>query len=89
VAPAQRPVAHPVRPGKAPEAIQATITSSTSHIAVELASDKEETNRLLGDLGLPVPRQRLVRSEKEAIRAAEKLGSRSSSSRSTPTTGAA
>src|SRR5580692_9783882 len=54
--------------------IQATITSSTSHIAVELASDKEETNKLLGDLGLPVPRQRLVRSEKEAVRAADKLG---------------
>jgi cyanophycin synthetase len=60
--------------GKHQKRIQATITSSTSHIAVELASDKEETNRLLGDLGLPVPRQRLVRSEKEALRAAEKLG---------------
>jgi cyanophycin synthetase len=60
--------------GKHQKRIQATITSSTSHIAVELASDKEETNRLLGDLGLPVPRQRLVRNEKEAVRAAEKLG---------------
>ena len=59
--------------GKHQKRIQATITSSTSHIAVELASDKEETNRLLGDLGLPVPRQRFVRSEKEAVRAAEKL----------------
>ena len=60
--------------GKHQKRIQATITSSTSHIAVELASDKEETNRLLGDLGLPVPRQRFVRNEKEAVRAAEKLG---------------
>jgi hypothetical protein len=34
------------------------VTSRTSHIAVELASDKEETNRILGNLGLPVPRQR-------------------------------
>jgi len=59
--------------GKYQKRIQATITSSTSHIAVELASDKEETNRLLGDLGLPVPRQRLVWSEKEAIRQAERL----------------
>lgn len=60
--------------GKYQQRIQATITSQTSHIAVELASDKEETNRILGDLGLPVPRQRLVRSESEAVRAAERLG---------------
>jgi len=60
--------------GKFQKRIQATITSETSHIGVELASDKEETNRLLGDLGLPVPRQRWVRSENDAVRAAEKLG---------------
>jgi cyanophycin synthetase len=60
--------------GKWQKRIQATITSQTSHIGVELASDKEETNRLLGDLGLPVPRQRWVRNENEAVRAAEKLG---------------
>ncbi len=59
--------------GKWQKRIQATITSQTSHIGVELASDKEETNRLLGDLGLPVPRQRWVRNEAEAVRAAEKL----------------
>jgi cyanophycin synthetase len=59
--------------GKWQKRIQATITSETSHIGVELASDKEETNRLLGDLGLPVPRQRWVRNETEAVRAAEKL----------------
>ena len=41
--------------------IQATITSETRHIAVEIASDKEETNQILGDLGVPVPRQRLDR----------------------------
>lgn len=60
--------------GKYQKRIQATITSQTSHIGVELASDKEETNRLLGDLGLPVPRQRFVRGENEAVRAAERLG---------------
>ncbi len=54
--------------------IQATITSETRHIAVEIASDKEETNRILGDLGLPVPQQRLVYSEEEAAFAAQKLG---------------
>ncbi len=54
--------------------IQATVTSRTPHIAVELASDKEETNKILSNLGLPVPRQRLVRSENEAVRAAESIG---------------
>ncbi|MAF67099.1 MAG: cyanophycin synthetase [Planctomycetes bacterium] len=54
--------------------IQATITGETRHIAVELASDKEETNQMLGDLGLPVARQRLVYSSREAVRAAERIG---------------
>ena len=39
---------------------------------VEIASDKEETNRILGDLGLPVPRQQLARSPEGAERAAER-----------------
>ena len=53
--------------------VQATITGETRHIAVELASDKEETNQMLGDLGLPVARQRLVYSARDAVRAAEKI----------------
>jgi len=54
--------------------IQATITSETRHIAVEIASDKEETNALLSALGLPVPQQRLVRTPRDAVRAAERMG---------------
>lgn len=54
--------------------IQATITGETRHIAVEIASDKEETNQILADLGLPVPRQRLVYSTREAVEAAERIG---------------
>jgi cyanophycin synthetase len=54
--------------------IQATVTSETRHIAVEIASDKEETNKLLGDLGLPVAQQRMVYTEDEAGRAAERMG---------------
>ena len=54
--------------------IQATITSETRHIGVEIASDKEETNKLLGDLGLPVAKQRLVYSEREAVRSARRMG---------------
>ena len=60
--------------GRYQQRIQATVTSRTSHIAVELASDKEETNRLLSQLGLPVPRQRLVQSAEDAVRAAERIG---------------
>ena len=60
--------------GKYQKRIQATITSETRSIAVSIASDKEETNRILGDLGLPVPRQRLVRTAEEAASAAMRLG---------------
>ena len=60
--------------GKYQQRIQATITSRTSHIAVELASDKEETNRILTSLGLPAPRQELVRKEDDAVRAARRIG---------------
>src|SRR6204780_2472589 len=60
--------------GKYQQRIQATVTSSTSHIAVEVASDKEETNKILATLGLPVPKQELVQSEAQAIRAAKRIG---------------
>jgi len=60
--------------GKYQQRIQATITGKTPHIAVELASDKEETNKILGSLGLPVPRQELVQTESQAIRSARRIG---------------
>ena len=60
--------------GKYQKRIQATVTSETRHIAVEIASDKEETNRILGELGLPVPRQRVVRTAEAAAIAADRLG---------------
>ena len=60
--------------GKYQQRIQATITGKTSHIAVELASDKEETNKILASLGLPVPRQELVQTEDHARRAARRIG---------------
>jgi cyanophycin synthetase len=60
--------------GKFQQRIQATVTGRTSHIAVELASDKDETNKILGALGLPVPRQELVQSESGAVRAARRIG---------------
>ncbi|MDJ0708780.1 MAG: cyanophycin synthetase [Woeseiaceae bacterium] len=60
--------------GRYQQRIQATTTGRTSNIAVELASDKEETNEILRDLGLPVPKQLLVRTAQEAVRAAERIG---------------
>ena len=64
--------------------------AETPHIAVEIASDKEETNRLLGELGLPVPRQRLVRTRRgRGRRPPSGSATRWWSSRSTPTTAAA
>lgn len=60
--------------GKYQQRIQATVTGRTSHIAVELASDKEETNKLLATLGLPVPRQELVQRADDAVRAARRIG---------------
>ena len=60
--------------GKYQQRIQATVTGRTSYIAVELAQDKEETNKILANCGLPVPRQELVRSADRAARAAERLG---------------
>ncbi len=60
--------------GKYQRRIQATVTSETKHIAVEIASDKRLTNQILEDLGLPVPRQRIVDDAEEAVTAAERLG---------------
>src|SRR5712675_958465 len=60
--------------GKYQQRIQATVTGRTPHIAVELASDKEETNKILATLGLPVPQQELVQSEDQAVRAGRRIG---------------
>ncbi|HJY41287.1 MAG TPA: hypothetical protein VJ303_08625, partial [Steroidobacteraceae bacterium] len=60
--------------GRYQQRIQATVSGRTPHIAVELASDKEETNKILASLGLPVPRQELVQTEAQAVRAASRIG---------------
>ena len=60
--------------GRLQKRIQATVTSETRHIAVEIASDKQLTNKILGDIGLPVPRQHQTYSAEEATRAARRLG---------------
>tara|TARA_R110000868_G_scaffold11516_3_gene56310 strand:- start:9218 stop:12019 length:2802 start_codon:yes stop_codon:yes gene_type:complete len=60
--------------GRHQRRIQATITSETSHIAVEISCDKEETHNLLNDLGLPVPKQRMIYTPEAAVRAARHIG---------------
>ncbi len=54
--------------------IRATMTSRTSAIAVDLASDKSLTNQLLSSAGLPVPRSQVVRSADGAVEAAQRIG---------------
>ncbi len=60
--------------GKYQRRIQATVTSETRHIAVEIASDKRLTNQILLDLGLPVPQQRRIRTVEGAVESALELG---------------
>jgi cyanophycin synthetase len=54
--------------------IRATMTSQTSAIGVDVASDKSLTNRLLDSAGLPVPRSAVVETEDDAVAAARRLG---------------
>ncbi len=54
--------------------IRATMTSKTSAIGVDIASDKSLTNRLLDSAGLPVPRADVVDNEEDALRAARRIG---------------
>jgi cyanophycin synthetase len=54
--------------------IQATMTDLTSAIAVEIAQDKEDTKRVLSNIGLPVPRGEVARSLEEALGIAQEIG---------------
>lgn len=60
--------------GKYQKRIQATITSETRFISVELASNKSAAASLMDSVGLPVPQQRVIGSEREAINAARSIG---------------
>lgn len=54
--------------------IQATISSQTSSIAVELACDKEDTKHLLEQAEVPVPKGDIIRSERGLEDAIERIG---------------
>ncbi len=54
--------------------IRATIASTTSNIAVDIACDKEETKLLLEAAEIPVPRGTVIRTEAGLDEAIEKFG---------------
>ena len=54
--------------------IRATMTSRTSAIGVDVASDKNLTNRLLESAGLPVPKSEVVDTVDGAVAAARRIG---------------
>ena len=54
--------------------IRATIASTTSNIAVDIACDKEETKNLLEAAEVPVPKGVVIRTESALEDAIEKLG---------------
>ena len=54
--------------------IQATIIDYTSAIGVEIAQDKDDTKRVLGNIGLPVPSGAVARTIDGAVEIAEEIG---------------
>jgi cyanophycin synthetase len=54
--------------------IRATIASTTSTIAVDIAGDKEETKNILEDAEVPVPKGVIIREEEELEWAINKVG---------------
>ncbi len=62
--------------------IQATITGVSSHIAVEIAQNKDLTKAVLARMGLPVPRGTVVDHADAAVEALEGFGGAGTVSRS-------
>ena len=54
--------------------IRATIASTTSNIAVDIAGDKEETKLLLDAAQIPVPKGTVIRTEEGLMDAIDRLG---------------
>jgi cyanophycin synthetase len=54
--------------------IQATVASTTSNIAVDIACDKEETKNLLEQASIPTPKGRIIYDEEDLQAAAESIG---------------
>nr|MBP7478390.1 cyanophycin synthetase [Chitinophagales bacterium] len=54
--------------------IQATVASTTSNIAVEIACDKEDTKNILEAAEIPVPKGSIIYDEEDLDRAIKKIG---------------
>ncbi len=54
--------------------IQATTTANTNMIAVDIAGNKHATKKLLGDMGVPVPKGFRIREEEELESTVESVG---------------
>ena len=54
--------------------IQATVTSQTSNIGVDIACDKEETKLLLEQAEVPIPKGEIIRTERGLEEAVEYVG---------------
>jgi cyanophycin synthetase len=60
--------------GKNLRRIQATLSDYTSAIAVEIAQDKDDTKRVLGNIGLPVPNGDVANSIERALEIVDEIG---------------
>lgn len=60
--------------GRYQKRVWATVTSESSDIAVDIASDKRLTNQLLQGVGIPVPRGSSVRNVEDALSVARSIG---------------
>src|SRR5881275_2407854 len=60
--------------GKNLRRIQATLSDYTSAIAVEIAQDKDDTKRVLGNIGLPVPNGDVARVFERALEIVDEIG---------------
>lgn len=54
--------------------IQATTTANTNMIAVDIAGNKHATKKLLGDMGVPVPKGFKIREIEELAKSLESVG---------------
>jgi len=54
--------------------IQATTTSQTNMISVDIAGDKSATKKLLGEMGVPVPKGYRIRDEEDLESTIERVG---------------
>src|SRR4051812_13447351 len=60
--------------GKNLRRIQSTLSDYTSAIAVEIAQDKDDTKRVLGNIGLPVPSGDVARVFERALEIVDEIG---------------